>query len=60
MTYDEATAIAIELAAEYKPSYFTNIEDFEPHEWVIAAILRAYEKGFDDGVIDATDPTVGV
>lgn len=40
MTRDEAIAIAKRCAQDF-PQPYTQVEDFEPHEWVICAILRA-------------------
>ena len=60
MEQNEAIALAKEFAENYSPSYFTTAEDFQPHAWVVAAILAAYGQGFDKGYSEALDPTAGV
>lgn len=40
MTRDEAIAIAKRCAQDF-PQPYTQVENFEPHEWVICAMLRA-------------------
>lgn len=39
--YDQAKAIAIDVAREFQPEYYD--EPFEPHYWVIAAIIEGME-----------------
>lgn len=62
MEQSEAIALAKELAENYSPSYFTTKEDFEPHAWVVAAILAAFGKGYDvgynEGCYEATNSTL--
>lgn len=57
MEQHEAIALAKEFADDYKPSYFTTLEDFQPHAWVVAVILAAYGKGFDAGYNECTNGT---
>ncbi len=40
MTRDEAIAIAKRCAQDF-PKPYTQVEGFEPHEWVVCAMLRA-------------------
>lgn len=40
--YQQARDIAIATAKEYPPSYYA--EPFEPHEWVIMAILTGIKQ----------------
>lgn len=57
MEQSEAIALAKEFAENYQPSYFTTLEDFQPHAWVVAVILAAYGKGYDQGCYEATNGT---
>lgn len=63
MEQSDAIELAKEFAEFYGPSYFTNKEDFEPHVWVVAAILAAFVKGYDtgynEGCYEATNSTSG-
>jgi len=43
MTREQAITIAQEAAKQLPESYYQ--EPFQPHEWVIEAILRAYRLG---------------
>lgn len=40
--YQQARDIAIAAAKEYPPSYYA--EPFEPHEWVIMAIIAGIRQ----------------
>lgn len=33
----------------HRPSYCDNPASFDPHEWVLEAMQRAYNRGRDDG-----------
>lgn len=52
MEHADAVELAKKFAEIHEPSYFTTLEDFEPHDWVVAAILAAYDKGWDGGYTD--------
>lgn len=43
-----ARQIAKRAARANPPSYYT--EDFEPHEWVIEAVMEAYRQATEDCV----------
>lgn len=43
----EAIDIAVAAAKQYPESYY--VEPFVPHEWVIQAVMRAYDGGFIEG-----------
>lgn len=49
---DTACEIAREVVKDdsVRPSYCADPATFEPHPWVIAAIIAAYRRGFLDGV----------
>jgi hypothetical protein len=53
MEPSEAIQLAKEFAENYNPPYFTTIEDFQPHPWIVAAIIAAHGKGYDKGYDDA-------
>jgi hypothetical protein len=44
LTYEEAREIAFRAAKAFRPSYFTG-NDFEPHPWVVHAIISATKPG---------------
>lgn len=54
MTRDEAIALAKKHAAKSPHLYAINADQFEwrPHEWVVDAILEAYNDGFAEGAIN--------
>lgn len=52
MTRKEAIEMAQRWAKEFAPSYYK--EPFQPHEWVIKAMMTAYSAGFDDGWDEST------
>jgi hypothetical protein len=52
MSEEEAKNLALDIACIYPESYMPedgNMNNFEPHLWVIRAIQVAYEKGRADG-----------
>jgi uncharacterized UBP type Zn finger protein len=50
VTREEAIKLARQMAKKHPENYIPwDIENFEPHEWVIQAILDAYELGYEDG-----------
>ena len=54
MNRDHAISLARQCAAEQPQSYVGDPMTFQPHEWVIAAILRA--AGSDDAQIAKETP----
>jgi hypothetical protein len=44
LTYEEAREIAFRAAKAFRPSYFTG-DDFEPHPWVVHAVISATKPG---------------
>jgi hypothetical protein len=51
VTRAQAIKLAQEAAAgDHRPSYNPEPATFEPHEWVVDAVLAAYRRGFVDGV----------
>jgi hypothetical protein len=52
MTRKEAVELAQKIAKDFQPSYY--VEPFQPHEWVIKALMEAFNKGFDDGWDEST------
>lgn len=50
MNREDLIKLAREAArGPHRPSYCTNSATFEPHEWVLEAMQRAYNRGRDDG-----------
>ncbi|MBK5203885.1 MAG: hypothetical protein JJD98_00300 [Polaromonas sp.] len=43
LTYEDARKIAFQAAKAFKPSYFTG-DDFEPHPWVVHAVISGSTK----------------
>ncbi len=60
LSREDARDIAIRAARDAKPrpSYF--VEPFEPHEWVIDAIVKSHARGYNDGSCDASVGDAGV
>lgn len=48
ITTTQAKEIAIKWAELHRPSYYS--EPFEPHPWVIDALLEAFVKGYGHAV----------
>jgi hypothetical protein len=44
LTYEEAREIAFRAAKAFRPSYFTG-DDFEPHQWVVHAVISGTTPG---------------
>jgi hypothetical protein len=44
---NDAIEFAKFTASQYKPSYFTTLEDFEPHIWVVAALCALHKAATD-------------
>lgn len=62
MTREQLVKIAREVVEGInRPSYCDNPASFDPHEWVLEAMQRAYERGRADGQRGATalDPRSG-
>jgi hypothetical protein len=58
VTRQEAIEIAQHFAKLEQPGYYT--EPFQPHEWVLQAMLAAYDLGYDDCCYaQHTQPTDG-
>ncbi len=50
MTREDLVKLAREaVAGAYRPSYCKNPAAFDPHEWVLEAMQRAYQRGHHDG-----------
>jgi hypothetical protein len=50
MPRDELLKLAREaVAGAHRPSYCADPATFEPHEWVLEAMQRAYEEGLVEG-----------
>jgi hypothetical protein len=54
VTRDDAIAIAKRCAQDF-PKPYTQVEGFEPHEWVVCAILRAVVQAEAATVIEKRD-----
>lgn len=54
MDRQDAIEYAKEAAAKHPESY-TNTADFQPHEWVIQAIMKAGSEGFSNGFDEGFD-----
>lgn len=50
MTKYEAIALAKEYAALETEHSYTQVSGFEPHSWVVAAIMEAHMMGVADGM----------
>lgn len=49
MTRDQAIKICREsVEGINRPTYCKNPPTFDPHEWVIDAVLKAYRRGLED------------
>lgn len=47
---EDLVKLAREAAAgTHRPSYCENPASFDPHEWVLEAMERAYRRGLADG-----------
>ena len=50
MQRDDLIKLAREaVAGPHRPSYCDSPATFDPHEWVLEAMLRAYNRGVRDG-----------
>jgi selenocysteine lyase/cysteine desulfurase len=52
-TREDLVTLAREATAGvHRPSYCENPASFDPHEWVLEAMQRAYERAYERGVRD--------
>lgn len=49
MTPEELTLLAVEAALAYGREHSYVSPGFKPHEWVIKAMIEAYNLGHEDG-----------
>jgi hypothetical protein len=50
MMRDELVRLArLAAAGAHRPSYCDDPASFDPHEWVLEAMQRAYEEGLVEG-----------
>lgn len=60
MQREDLIRLAREAAAgPHRPSYCEDPATFEPHEWVLEAMERAYNRGVRDGAAAAGSSVLG-
>ena len=52
MDYQQAVKISRIFARKYPQAYMSSFDDFEPHEWVVQAIIYAHDKAHRYGPWD--------
>jgi len=60
ITREDLVKIArVVVTGPNRPSYCANPAAFDPHEWVLEAMQRAYERGHSEGHEDACQSRAG-